>query len=86
MSLNKYKVDEEVKSSLNANGMPVYFDKPGSADTFKDMLREGKVYGRLRNNNFYYRWDTEDSSYPDHMINGFGTSLVYNSAKYSGLC
>ena len=82
--LTQISADEEVKSSLKANGMPVYFDKPGSADTFKDMLREGKVYGRLRNNNFYHRWGTEDSSHTDHMINGFGASLVYNSAKYSG--
>ena len=75
--------DESVRSSLKANGMPVYYDKPGSASTFSEMFSEGKAYGRLRNNNFYHRWGTEDASHTDHMINGFGASLVYHSAKYS---
>ncbi|MCW8895782.1 MAG: OprD family outer membrane porin [Sulfurimonas sp.] len=73
---------DDVKSSIKANGMPVYFDKPGLADSFKDMFREGKFYGRLRNNNFYHRWAKEDADHTDHMINGFGVSLVYNSAEF----
>ncbi|MCK4737105.1 MAG: hypothetical protein KAT10_00990, partial [Sulfurimonas sp.] len=80
LSLN---ANEEIRSSLKANGIPVYFDKPGISDSFSGMFSEGKVYGRLRNNNFYYRWGTEDSSHTDHMINGFGASIVYKSASYA---
>lgn len=74
---------EELKSSIKANGLPVYFDKPSSAESFSDMFSEGKVYGRLRNNNFYYRYKSEDATHSNHLISGVGASLVYQSAKYS---
>ena len=75
--------NDDVKSSLKANGIPVYFEKPGTSDSFSGMFSEGKVYGRLRNNNFYHRWGKEDSKHTDNMINGFGASVVYKSATYS---
>ena len=75
--------DQEIKSSIKANALPIYFDKAGSSESFADMFSQGEVYGRLRSNTFFYRYKNEDETHSNHLISAVGASLVYNSAKYS---
>ena len=75
--------DQEIKSSIKTNGLPIYFDKADSSDNLVGMFSEGEVYGRLRSNTFYYRYKNEDTTHSNHLISAVGASLVYQSAKYS---
>lgn len=75
--------NEEKKASLKADGKPIYFLQQASVDNFANMISDGNVYGRLRNNNFYYRYKNDDSTHPNQFISGIGASLVYKSASYS---
>ena len=72
------------KRTLNANYTEVYNTLPGKADSFTEMFQEGMFYGRLRTNNFYYKWEKETSSQQDQLISALGGSVVYKSASYAG--
>ena len=73
---------QPVKSAIKSNGQLIY-QPMKSVDTFDEMLREGNFYGRLRNNNFYFDYEHQDST-DAHAVVGLGASLVYKSASYSG--
>jgi len=70
--------------TMKSNSQVVYNDTPGEVDSFSKMFSEGKFYGRLRSNTFYFRWDTQDPKHDIHLISGLGGSLVYKSASLSG--
>ena len=72
------------RATMKSNSQVVYNDSPGEADNFFDMFSDGKFYGRLRSNTFYFRWDIQDPEHDIHLISGLGGSLVYKSATLSG--
>ena len=79
--------DEEVtvKRVLNANYTLQYLAAPKDAEDFLDIFTEGKFYGRVRSNTFYYRWGVEDVKHSDHLISGLGGSVAYKTAPYQNL-
>jgi len=72
------------KQAIKTNGQLVYGEKTLNVDSFLKMFTEGNLYGRLRNNSFYFAYDHPDDGHDTQMISGVGTSLVYKSARYSG--
>lgn len=72
------------RATMKSNSKVSYFDEPGEVDSFGELFSEGKFYGRLRSNTFYFWWNKEDSSHDIHLISGLGGSVVYQSAIYSG--
>ncbi len=72
------------KRTLKANYELNYLQTPGSVDSFAALLSEGMFYGRLRSNNFYFRWEDEDPTRNTHFIGGLGGSLIYKSSILSG--
>ena len=70
--------------TMKSNSTVHYFDTPGEVDTFGALFSEGKFYGRLRSNTFYFWWDKEDPKHDINLISGLGGSVVYKSAVYSG--
>ena len=73
-----------VKSTLKSNGTVIHNRSQKEVHSFKEMFQDGNIYGRLRNNNFYFHYNAEDPSHDSHLISAFGASLVYNSALYNG--
>lgn len=73
----------EEKHVLKSNGTLVYNTTPGKADTFTRMFSDGQFYGRLRTNNFYFRWNNEDPNHATQLIGAIGASVVYHSAEYA---
>ncbi|WP_304545828.1 OprD family outer membrane porin [Sulfurimonas microaerophilic] len=73
---------ETQKSAIKANGQVVYLDQQKNVENIQDMFKEGNFYGRLRNNNFYYRYDDSDKN--SYLVNAIGASLIYKSANYNG--
>jgi len=71
------------KSAIQANGILLYQAKK-TASNLSQILSEGNFYGRLRNNNFYFSYDHEDSGHEDNLVAGTGISLIYRSARFSG--
>ncbi len=49
------------------------------------MFKEGKFYGCIRSNTFYWWWKNDNLSHNSHIISGLGGSIVHNSAKFNGL-
>jgi len=74
------KVDRQ---ALKSNYQVIYNDLPQSVDSFSDMFTQGKYYGRLRSNNFYFKWKDEDSKHTTHSVSGLGASVVYKSATFN---
>jgi hypothetical protein len=72
------------KQAIKANGELIYGEKRVDVDNFLDMLTEGNIYGRLRNNNFYFAYDHHDETHNSHWVSGFGSSAIYKSARFSG--
>ena len=70
------------KQSLKANYQVVYNDLPGTAGSFGEMFSDGRFYGRLRSNNFYFHWKKEDITHSINTIGGLGGSIVFRSAEY----
>ena len=68
--------------AVKSNGTINYFDTPKQAQSFTQMFQEGKFYGRLRNNNFYFWYDAPEKT--THAISGVGGSFVFQSAAYGG--
>ena len=72
------------KQAIKANGQLIYGTKTLNVDSFTDMFLEGNFYGRVRNNNFYFAYDHQNTSHPSQIVSGFGASVVYKSARLSG--
>jgi len=76
------------KVTLKGNGTLVYNVLPSKVDKFADMLLEGKFYGRVRSNNFYFDWKREYEGSvlkrKDNHSGALGGSVVYKSAEYKG--
>jgi len=72
------------KQALKTNGIVLHHREPGTTETFAGMFGEGLFYGRLRSNNFYFRWKTEDEKHAIHYIGAVGGSFVFDSARYRG--
>ena len=73
---------QDIRYSVRANGTINYIDKPDSATTLTDMFQNGKIYGRLRNNNFYFWYDAPEKT--TQLISGIGGSFIFKSARYHG--
>ena len=71
------------KRSLLSNGEKIYNELPPHVNNLSEMLSEGKIYGRLRSNTFYFKWKDEDSSKENHLVSGLGASLVFKSATFN---
>ena len=82
VSVTLYAQTSDVRWAIKSNGTINYIDRPKKADSFKQMFQDGKFYGRLRNNNFYFWYDASDKT--THLISGVGGSFVFKSAAYSG--
>ncbi len=82
--LNANDVEPEVKQAIKANGQLVYNKTQKQVDSLSEMFQEGEFYGRLRNNNFYFVYDADDSSHDTHKLAAVGASIVYKSAEFSG--
>lgn len=75
--------DEIPKHALKTNYQKVYNDIPKEVDSFANMFKEGKFYGTLRSNTFYYLWEDESDSQKTHATSGLGGSLIYKSATFN---
>ena len=71
-------------ATMLKNSTVSYLDNPIEVDSFGEIFSEGKFYGRLRSNTFYFWWDKEDKGHDITLISGLGGSVVYQSAIYSG--
>ncbi len=84
LSTSAYSAEnEKPKQALKSNYQIVYNETPGSVDSFTDMFTEGKFYGRLRSNTFYFRWNNESTTKKTTLTTGVGGSLVYKSATFN---
>ncbi len=83
--LNADDTNTEVKQAIKANGQLVYNKTQKQVDSLSEMFQEGEFYGRLRNNNFFFAYDAQGPSRDTHLIPAVGASLVYKSAKFSGI-
>lgn len=77
--------DEPPKHILKCNMTHIYEELPGEVDSFRKIFSEGMLYGRLRSNNFGFKWKDEiDNSQESHMIGSIGGSAIYKSARFNG--
>ncbi|WP_373036321.1 OprD family outer membrane porin [Sulfurimonas sp.] len=83
ISTSLYAEDSLSKHTLKTNYQEVYNEKPETVESFTEMFTEGKFYGRLRSNTFYYAWEKETASQNTHIASGLGGSAVYKSATLS---
>ena len=86
LTLSAIAADDKPRLAMKTNAQIIYNDTPGEVDNFTDMFSEGKFYGRLRSNTFYFWWDSPEIQERNdiHLISGLGGSLVYKSATLSG--
>lgn len=82
VSANLVAQTQTPRWAVKSNGTINYFDTPKEASSFTQMFQEGKFYGRLRNNNFYFWYDAPEKT--THLISGVGGSFVFQSATYGG--
>jgi len=75
---------ETQKSAIKSNGELVYADTQKSVDSISKMFSEGDIYSRLRNNNFYFSYNTPDVKHETHLVSAIGASFVYKSASLNG--
>jgi hypothetical protein len=67
-----------------------YTKTPGDVNTFAEMFTEGKLYGRIRSNAFWFDWDHEQGATDataktrDNSMWGLGGSIVAKSGFYNG--
>lgn len=77
--------EDTPKHSLKCNMTHIYEELPGEVDSFREMFSEGMLYGRLRSNNFGFKWEDEiDNSQENHVIGAIGGSVIYKSARLNG--
>jgi len=81
---NAYATNTLERQAIKTNGQLVYGEKTLNVDSFLEMFTEGNLYGRLRNNNFYFAYNNQDDGHDTQLVSGIGTSIVYQSARYSG--
>ena len=84
IALNAKTAELQTKQAIKANGQLVYNVAQKKVDNFSDMFQEGTFYGRLRNNNFFFSYNTQDTTHDTHAISAIGASIIYKSAKFSG--
>jgi len=82
--VDSFASDTLPRVAIKTNGQLIYNDKPKEASSFSEIFSNGKFYGRVRTNNFYWNWRNEDMKHNSHFIGGVGGSLVYKSAALSG--
>jgi len=80
-----YSETQELRQAVKSNGQVLYFDKQKRVQNFTEMFTQGEIYGRLRNNNFYFTYQHQDTTHANQLISGVGGSLIYRSARYYGL-
>jgi len=80
-SIQKVKLPH---ATMLKNSTVSYLDEPIEVDSFGELFSEGKFYGRLRSNTFYFWWKEEDAKHDNTLITGLGGSVVYQSAIYGG--
>jgi len=80
-SAHALKTEDRV---LKGNNVVEYTKAPGDVNSIQEMFTEGKVYGRLRSNTFWYNSDNEKSSLQDHNVWGLGGNLVYKTGFFHG--
>ena len=78
------QAQELQKSAIKANGQLVYAQKQKQVEDFSSLFTEGNLYGRLRNNSFYFAYNSPDNGHETHLVSGVGASIVYKSASLSG--
>ena len=74
-----------VKSAMKSNGIIIHNKTQKHVESFSEMFQDGNFYGRLRNNNFFFKYNADDSKHDSHLVDAFGGSLIYNSALYYGV-
>ena len=63
----------------------IYEETVPEVTTLSDMFSQGLYYGRLRFNNFGFKWKNEISAVrKNHAVAGIGASLLYKSAYLYG--
>ena len=68
--LTTLSLQAKSKSAILNNGQMVY-----------NKTQEGEFYGRLRNNTFYFAYNTPDSSHETQLVSAVGASFIYKSAS-----
>ena len=71
------------KQAIKTNGQLLY-KKQKNVDNFNAFFSEGNLYGRIRSNNFYFAYDSDDSDHESAPLASIGASLVYKSASWGG--
>ena len=74
---------ETPRATIKSNGTIRYFEGIKTAQNFGDMFLESNIYGRVRNNNFYFDWDHESDAKSDEFVAAVGASIIMQSAKYN---
>ena len=69
--------------TIKTNGQLIY-NQQKKVTTLKDFFLEGNLYGRLRNNTFYFIYNHDDTTHETHLISALGASFVYRSALLDG--
>ncbi|WP_321778580.1 hypothetical protein [Sulfurimonas sp.] len=82
ISTNTYAEEELSKRTIKSNYQEVYNTLPSSVQNLSELFSEGKFYGRIRSNTFYFRWENESTTKKTHLASGIGGSVVYKSATY----
>lgn len=80
--INPLAIADMPKRTLRDDMTEVYHVLPEESSSLADALGKGKFYGRLRVNYFY--WDHDENMLYDPIGFGFGGSLIYKTAPYSG--
>jgi len=70
------------KRTLKSNYQLIYNIQPEHVNDFSEMFRQGKIYGRLRSNSFYYMENANTKVDNSYFVSGLGGSLVYKSAVF----
>lgn len=76
---------EELKRTIYSNYRENYLIRPADADSIGEVFAKGMVYGRIRSNTFYYRWNNEIDEKGTHLVSGIGGSLIYKTAPYANI-
>ncbi len=81
--LNPLLMADIPKQAIKTNGQLIY-QKQKNVNNFNAFFSEGELYGRIRSNNFYFSYDSDDSDHESAPLASIGASLVYKSASWSG--
>jgi len=84
ITINLYAQNSLVKQALLSNSQLLYFPQREDVTNFTDIFQKADVYGRLRNNNFYYIYEDQDNTHQTQLMSGVGGSLLLKSARFYG--